>query len=61
MPPTDEIADIFDMVDEDGNTWAPPGFAYAMDYERTAGGIGCGAPASVWMGFPLVSGWVLLG
>jgi hypothetical protein len=50
MPPTDEIADIFDMVDEDGNTWAPPGFAYAMDYERTAGGIGGGAPASVWMG-----------
>lgn len=32
-----------------GGDWEPPGFAYAMDYQRTAGGIGSGAPASIWM------------
>ena len=29
--------------------WTPPGFAFAMDYERTVGGIGAGAPACIWM------------
>lgn len=38
-----------DFQPPDGEDWAPPGFAYAMDYERTGGSIGRGSPATIWM------------
>jgi acyl-Coa thioesterase superfamily protein/acyl-CoA thioesterase superfamily protein len=46
LPPRDAI-DGDDFPDRDD--WQPPGFAYAMDYLRTRGAMGTGAPASVWM------------
>lgn len=46
MPATEAIEqDDFEPADG----WTPPGFAFAMDYERLAGAIGRGAPASVRM------------
>lgn len=46
MPPREPVPqDDFDAREG----WTPPGFAFAMDFERTAGGIGRGSPACVWM------------
>jgi hypothetical protein len=47
LPPREPLPDDDFVVDR--TDWVPPGFAFAMDYERTAGGIGGGAPASIWM------------
>lgn len=48
LPPREALPDDdFDVPD--GIDWTPPGFAFAMDYHRTAGSAGGGAPASVWM------------
>lgn len=38
-----------DFTVPDGVDWSPPGFAYAMDFERTVGAMGQGAPAAIWM------------
>lgn len=46
LPPREALPEP-DFTPGDG--WTPPGFARAMDYRRTRGGIGTGAPASVWM------------
>ena len=46
VPPREPLP-MEDFPTVDG--WEPPGFALAMDYERTAGGIGTGAPAAIWM------------
>jgi hypothetical protein len=48
LPPREPLPDD-DFAPPDGVEWRPPGFAFAMDYQRTAGGTGGGAPASVWM------------
>lgn len=47
MPPSEALPE--DDFPGDAGDWTPPGFAFAMDYERTAGGIGRGAPASIRM------------
>ena len=38
-----------DFVTPEGSEWTPPGFAFAMDYERSVGRQGEGSPAVVWM------------
>ncbi len=48
-PPPPPRTPIPDEAFPDRDGWEPPGFAFAMDYERTAGAIGSGVPASVWM------------
>ena len=48
LPPREPLPDD-DFAPPDGRDWAPPGFAFAMDYERTAGNVGGGVPASIWM------------
>ncbi|MDW3217037.1 MAG: thioesterase family protein [Acidimicrobiales bacterium] len=47
QPPREPLPEDDFAIDRAG--WEPPGFAFAMDYQRTAGGIGSGAPASIWM------------
>ena len=47
LPPREPLPD--DDFAPPGENWTPPGFAYAMDYERTVGSVGGGAPAAVWM------------
>ncbi|MEM7142231.1 MAG: thioesterase family protein [Actinomycetota bacterium] len=47
MPPREPIPEH--DFDTESTDWTPPGFAFAMDYERTAGGIGQGSPACIWM------------
>lgn len=48
LPPREPLPDD-DFAVPEGVDWKPPGFAYAMDYERTRGVQGRGAPAVVWM------------
>lgn len=47
--PSQEALPDDDFAPPEGVEWRPPGFAFAMDYERTAGEQGGGVPASVWM------------
>ena len=48
LPPRDPLP-VDDFAVPEGVDWRPPGFAFAMDYERTAGTQNGGAPAVVWM------------
>lgn len=48
LPPRTPLPDDTFTIPE-GVEWKPPGFAFAMDYERTAGVQSGGAPATVWM------------
>ncbi|MEQ8839881.1 MAG: thioesterase family protein [Acidimicrobiales bacterium] len=48
LPPREPLP-VDDFVVPEGTEWTPPGFAFAMDYERTAGAMSQGAPASIWM------------
>ena len=46
IPPREPVGpDEFGSIEG----WTPPGFAYAMDYHRSIGAIGSGAPAAIWM------------
>lgn len=47
LPPREPLPEEDFAVDR--SDWKPPGFAFAMDYERTAGSIGGGSPSSIWM------------
>jgi len=48
LPPREPLPGDDFKVPE-GVDWKPPGFAFAMDYERTAGVQSGGVPAAVWM------------
>ncbi|MEZ5247293.1 MAG: thioesterase family protein [Acidimicrobiales bacterium] len=48
LPPREPLPQD-DFAVPEGSDWRPPGFAFAMDYERSVGRQGEGSPAVIWM------------